>query len=268
MLRKNTAIFLLLNFLLLFVACKDNKSNQAMDIKENLVAKHNLQGIWLDDGGDDVAFRINGDSVFFPDSASAPAYFMVQKDSFIIVGSNIVKYHIVKQTPHLFVFVNQGGERIKLVKTDDDSYLDMFAPKKILSLNQNRVVKRDTILFCGTEKYHCYVQVNPTTYKVVKASFNDDGVEIDNVYYDNIVHLSVYNGNNKLFSSDFRKTAFSKEVPSDFLKQVVFSDISFNDADSEGIHFSAVLVIPETSISYIVELVLKYDGSMVKRIKK
>jgi hypothetical protein len=33
-------------------------------------------------------------------------------------------------------------------------------------------------------------------------------------------------------------------------------------------HFYAVLVIPETSISYIVELVVTYDGKIIKRIKK
>lgn len=164
--------------------------------------------------------------------------------------------------------MNQNGERVKLVKTDDESYLDLFAPKTFLAVNQNRIVKRDTVLYHGAEKYHCYVQVNPTTYKVVKSTFNDDGVEVGNVYYDNIVNLGVFNGARRLFSSDFRKQDFQKNIPSDILRQLVLSDITFNKANEEGMHFYAVLVIPETSISYIVELVVTYDGKIIKRIKK
>ena len=57
------------------------------------------------------------------------------------------------------------------------------------------MLKRDCVVFFNDEKYHCYIQINPTTYKVVKPSVNDDGVEVDNVYYDNIVNLTVFNGN-------------------------------------------------------------------------
>lgn len=269
MIRKQSVFFLLIGLVLFFVACGQRGNDRKAEvIQENLEAKKNLQGIWLDDDGDDVAFRIKGDSVFFPDSTSMPAYFRVEKDSFVVVGGNTVKYHIVKQTPHIFVFVNQNGERVKLVKTDDESYLDLFAPKTFLAVNQNRIVKRDTVLYHGAEKYHCYVQVNPTTYKVVKSTFNDDGVEVGNVYYDNIVNLGVFNGARRLFSSDFRKQNFQKNIPSDILRQLVLSDITFNQANEEGMHFYAVLVIPETSISYIVELVVTYDGKIIKRIKK
>ena len=127
MIRKQSVFFLLVGLVLFFVACGQRGNDRKEEVvQENLEAKKNLQGIWLDDDGDDVAFRIKGDSVFFPDSTSMPAYFRVEKDSFVVVGGNTVKYHIVKQTPHLFVFVNQNGERVKLVKTDDESYLDLL----------------------------------------------------------------------------------------------------------------------------------------------
>lgn len=267
MINRRIFILFIIGMILTAFSCKDKKE-KAVIPEENLAAKQGLQGIWLDDEGDDVAFRIKGDSVYFPDSTSASSYFAVVGDSFVIKGVNTVKYHIVKQTPHLFVFVNQNGERVKLVKTNDASYLDLFVPKKVLTLNQNKLVKRDTVLFHDNEKYHCYVQVNPTTYKVIKASYNDDGVEVGNVYYDNIVNLGVYNASRKLFSKDFAKSDFKKEVPSEILRQAVFSDITFGSADNEGIHFSATLAIPETSISYLVEIVVKYDGKIIKRIRK
>ena len=257
--------FILGFFLVLGCNSRNNKTSEAA---EDLVAKKNLQGIWLDDEDEDVVFRIKGDTVYYRDSTSMPDYFRHEKDSFIIVGGNTISYHIVKQTPHLFIFVNQNGEKVKLCKTSDKSYLDMFAAKTVLTINQNKVVKRDTVFFNNNDKYHCYVQVNPTTYKVAKSSCNEDGVEVDNVYYDNIVNLNVYKGANKLYSSDMRKECFKNEVPSQFLRQAVFSDMTFDKADSEGIHFFAVLAIPETSISYYVETVVTYDGKVFFRIKK
>lgn len=259
--------FLCLGITLAIIACGSN-DNKHGKVVEDIAAKKNLQGIWLDSDDDDVAFRVNGDSVYFPDSTSAPAYFRIERDSFILIGGSTAKYHIVKQTPHIFVFVNQNGEHVKLTKTDDSSYLDLFAPKTIQHVNQNRVVKRDTVYFYGENKYHCYVQINPTTYKVAKATYNDDGVEVDNIYYDNIINLSVYNGANKLFSSDLRKEAFKDEVPAQFINQAVLSDMTFMNADNSGMHFFAILAIPETSISYMVEVVITYGGKIEKRIKK
>ena len=246
----------------------NSRTGKTSDVGEDLVAKKNMQGIWLDDEDEDVVFRIKGDTVYFPDSTSMPAYFRIENDSFIIVGGNTISYHIVKQTPHLFIFVNQNGEKVKLFKTSDKSYLDMFAVKTVLTINQNKVVKRDTVFFNNDEKYHCYVQVNPTTYKVAKSSCNEDGVEVDNVYYDNIVNLNVYRGASKVYSSDMHKEVFKNEVPSQFLRQAVFSDMTFDKADSEGMHFFAVLAIPETSISYYVETIVTYNGKVFYRIKK
>lgn len=267
MLRKIDMAFLCVGVFLSLLGCGSH-GDKHEKTEEDLTAKKYLQGIWLDDDDDDVAFRVKGDTVYFPDSTSAPAYFRIERDSFVLVGGNTVKYHIVKQTPHLFIFVNQNGEKVRLSKTSDTSYLDLFAPKTVLHVNQNKVVKRDTVYYHDDKKYHCYVQINPTTYKVAKAAYNDDGVEVDNIYYDNIINLSVYNGASKLFSSDIRKEAYSKEVPGQFLKQAVLSDMTFMNADNEGLHFFAVLAIPETSISYMVETIVTYNGQMKKRIKK
>lgn len=264
---KKTDVVLVFVAVLLMFGC-GTRGDKHEKPEEDLTAKKNLQGIWLDEDEDDVAFRVKGDTVYFPDSTSAPTYFRIERDTFILVGGNTVKYHIIKQSPHLFVFTNQNGERVKLSKTNDASYLDMFAPKTIQHVNQNRVVKRDTVYFCGDDKYHCYVQINPTTYKVAVTTCNDDGVEVDNVYYDNIINLSVYKGGTRLFSRDMRKEFYDKEVPGQFLRQAVLSDMTFIGTDNEGIHFFAVLAIPETYTSYMVETIVTYNGQIKKRIKK
>ncbi len=263
-----TYLFLpILAMSLTFGGCRKQGQKEEAAI-ENIAAKKNLQGIWLDENGEDVAFRIKGDSVYFPDSASAPSYFRVVSDTLVMEGqNNVTKYAIVKQTPHIFVFVNTSGERIKLVKTEDSSFMDMFLEKQPIALNQNRLVKRDTIVYHDNEKYHCYVQINPTSYKVAKTTYNDDGVAVDNIYYDNIIHLSIFNGNDKLFSRDFRKSDFGKYIEASALQQSVFSDLTLNGIDGGGFHYFATMAIPDSSSSYMVELTIGFDGKLAMRIK-
>ena len=165
--------------------------------------------------------------------------------------------------------MNQNGEQVKVVKSDDSSYLQMFSEKKaVIALNQNRLLKRDTVLSFNNERYHSYVQVNPTSYKVLKASFNDDGVEVDNVYYDNILHLSVFNGSRKVFSSNIVKSEFADYVPAGVLDQTIFSDLTFAGIDKEGLRYNAILVIPDSQTSYVVEFIVAFNGKVMKRIRK
>ena len=164
---------------------------------------------------------------------------------------------------------NIFGEQVKVVKSDDSSYLQMFSEKKaVVALNQNRLLKRDTVLSFNNERYHSYVQVNPTSYKVLKASFNDDGVEVDNVYYDNILHLSVFNGSRKVFSSNILKSEFADYVPAGVLNQTIFSDLTFSGIDKEGLHYNAILVIPDSQTNYVVEFIVAFNGKVVKRVRK
>ena len=113
-----------------------NRHDKPAQPTEDLTAKKNLQGIWLDEDGEDVAFRVKGDSVYFPDSTSVPTYFRIEDNSFVLIGGKTTKYTIVKQTPNVFVFRNQSGERVKLYKTNDASYMDAFVPKTVLDINQ------------------------------------------------------------------------------------------------------------------------------------
>ena len=259
-----------LNILLLgclvvgLVGCNHKSDKQsAVGLEEDVAAKKMLQGIWLnDDDADDVAFRVKGDTIYYPDSTSQPVYFYIAGDTLVMKGANVAKYPIVKQAAHIFQFKVQNGDIIKLVKTNDQSYMRQFLHEHPVALNQNTLVKRDTVVSDGSEKYHLYVQVNPTTYKVYKSSYNDDGVEVDNVYYDNIVNVNIFHGAHKIFGRDFRKEDFGKKVPTEFLKQAILSDIVFRKIDAEGIHYQVVLAMPDSGMSYQVELVVSFSGKM------
>ena len=186
-------------FLLIVVlsGCK-RQEPKTISIGEDRQAKKLLQGIWINEEDDDVAFRAKGDTIYYPDSTSQPVYFRIYGDTLELRGANSVKYQIVKQSAHLFQFKNQNGETVKLVKSDDPIDKIEFIGKRPVALNQNQLIKRDSILMYNGERYHTYIQVNPTTYKVVKPVYNDEGVEVDNVYYDNIIHISVFQGARQL----------------------------------------------------------------------
>ena len=95
---------------------------------------------------------------------------------------------------------------------------------------------------------------------------NDDGVEVDNVYYDNIVNVNIYRGASKIFGRDFRKEDFDGQVPHEFLKQAILSDIVLKKVDTDGLHYRVVLAMPDSSVSYQVEIIISLEGKMT--IKK
>lgn len=260
-----------LNILLLsvfvFCGCADRNTDNSKP-EEDKAAKQLLQGVWLNEDDEEVAFRAKGDTIYYPDMTSLPVYFSIIDDTLFLQGTNVAKYPIVKQAEHIFQFQNQNGEVVHLVKTADKSYLSLFIKNAHTAvLNQNQVIKSDTIVNYGQERYHCYVQINPTTYKVVKTAYNDEGVEVENVYFDNIIHLAVYSGQNKFFSKDFRKSDFCKLVPGRFLSQAILNDMEFSSIDGNGIHYDAIINIPDSPSSYLVEIIVGYQGTLKMVIK-
>jgi hypothetical protein len=259
------SIIIILGLLILF-GCR-NKDSVKVSQQEDKVAEQMLQGIWVNEDEEDVAFRAKGDSIFYPDTVSQPVKFKIINDTLILEGSNTVKYAIVKQAPHIFQFKNQNGDIIKLTKSENASDALMFSNKAPQALNQNVLIKRDTIVNHANNRYHCYVQINPTTYKVYKSTYNDEGVEVDNIYYDNIIHISIFNGANKLFSRDFHKQDFSHKVPDEFLSQSILSDMVFDKIDNKGIYYNAQLCIPDNPSSYVVSVFIDYQGKLSMVVK-
>ncbi|MGI6231421.1 MAG: DUF4738 domain-containing protein [Prevotella sp.] len=257
-------IFLTLS---LFISACGSKDKAKPVIEEDRTAKQTLQGVWVNQDEQYVAFKAKGDTIYYPDSTSMPAYFQIIQDTLVLHGSNVMKYPIKKLTHNLFIFINPNGDEVRLVNSHDADDAALFDHKTVTPLNQNQLIKRDTVVTVGSERYHCYVQVNPTTYKVFKATYNDEGVEVDNIYYDNIVNLNVYHGASKLFSGDFRKKQFAKIVPPDFLEQSVLSDLVFDKANADGISYVAVLVIPDSPSSFQVRITVQPNGKLTMKAK-
>ena len=196
------------------VACNQNNPSILPEDKE---AKALLQGVWVDEESGDVSFKVNGDTIYFSDATSMPAYFRIYEDS-LYLGSG-TSYGIVKQTEHLFWFNNQNGDLLKLEKSDgtDEGVGNEHIAPSILT----HQVKIDSVVSYNRNRYHWYIAINPTKYKVAKRSYNEDGLEVENVYYDNIMHVSVFLGANKIFSSDFHKQQYKGLVPDAFLDEAI-----------------------------------------------
>lgn len=256
-----TLLFGLVSLVFLLGSCRDGKNTNTQKIEqEDLQAKKLLQGIWINQDEGSVVFKVHGDTIYYPDSASVPVYFKIVADSLVLQGSSETKYAINKQSAHLFIFKNQYGDEVRLVKSNDPDDKYAFIHSKPVVLNQNNLIKRDTVIIYNKERYHLYVQVNPTTYKIIKNTYTDEGVEVGNIYYDNIIHLSVFNGAKRLFSRDFHKQDFKNYIPKTYFSQCILSDIIYDSISDEGVVFKANLPIPDTTTSYIINIYISFAG--------
>lgn len=245
-------------FGVLAVGCTQQKTPVA-DRQESSEAKRLLQGVWLDADTETAVFQMKGDSVYYPDSTSMTAYFKVIDDTLYLGAA---AYHIEKHTDHLLWFKDASGETVKYVKSDDASLDEVFerSTPQILSLSE--VQKRDTVVFYNGERYHLYVAVNPTKYKVARQTVNEDGLTVENVYYDNIIHLSIFRGATQIFSRDFRKQLYEKRVPDQVLKQAILNNMEIDKVDAEGFHLRASVCIPDEASCYMVGHTVSFNGQL------
>lgn len=249
--------------LALFVGC-GQKQSRVEEQTESLQAKALLQGVWMDEETEAIAFQMKGDSVYYADSTSMPARFRVVADT-LYIGSS-VRYHIEKHTAHVLWFKNQSGEMAKFVKadtTDVSTHLEQNKPQ-ILTLTE--VLKRDTVVFHEGKRYHVYIAINPTKYKVVRQTVNEDGLNVENVYYDNIIHVSIFRDAAQIFSRDFKKQAYEKHVPQEYLQQAILNDMQYSKTDGDGFHFNVSLCIPDEASCYMIDQAISYKGEVSTKL--
>ena len=92
---KYVAISLIAIFLM---ACTGNKNSYfSEEEKEDSNAKEMLQGIWLDDETESPLMRVEGDTIFYADSQSAPIAFKIIRDTLYTYGNDTTYYKIDKK---------------------------------------------------------------------------------------------------------------------------------------------------------------------------
>lgn len=248
--------------LLVLAACKHQQEPVAIateEEQEDVEAKALLQGIWQEATTEEVVFRAEGDTIYYPDPSNLPAAFRIVGDS-LEVGTH--RYPIIKQTEHLLWFRNQSGETMKLVKSDEADDTLAFNSTQPAVLTPKEVLKSDSVVNYGGQRYHWYTAVNPTRYRVTKTNYNSEGVAVENIYFDNIIHISLYQGARCLFSRDFRKSTYEAQVPPSFLGQAILGNMQYSHTDSHGVHFNATLCIPDEPSCYLVDTAIGFDGQL------
>ena len=236
-------------------------------IEPNSEAMRRLEGIWVDGETDAVLFQVRGDSIFYPDITSLPARFLIFDDTLLILGANNIRYPIRKQGDNIFDYVNLQGDVVHLRRSDDDNDSLFFNKESMAPIVMGELVKRDTVVFAPSgRRLHLYIDINPTTRKVFKTSYTDEGMAVQNVYYDNIIHISVYDGREKLFSRDIEKHSFEDIIPKEFIGGAILSNMAFGKTNNSTTRFIATVSEPEGTRSYVVMLNIGLDGSMTAEL--
>ena len=259
-------LFLAGALVMLCVACgSKGQSNGAANAEEDTEAKAMLQGVWQDEETEEVSFWAKGDTIFYPDSTSQPTPFAIIDGQLVLVSTD-AHYHIEKQTENVFWFRNQSGDVIHLVKSNEPLPDEFVRGEQEHVMTYTEVVKLDSVVVYDNNRYHWYIQINPTKYKVHTSAYNDDGLEVQNVYYDNIMHVSLFRGATKLFSRDFRKRDYAGKVPAQFLDQSVLSNMEYAGVDAVGFHFVATICIPDGASCYKAENIVSFDGRLTIKL--
>lgn len=244
-------------------ACSGNKNLYfSKQGKEDANAKELLLGIWLDDETESPLMRVEGDTIYYADAQSAPIAFKIIRDTLYTYGNDTTYYKIDKQAEHIFWFHSITDNIIKLHKSEDLNDSLSFVRQELVIPTYTEVTRRDSVVIYNGTRYRAYVYINPSKMKVIKTTYSEDGISMDNVYYDNVMHICVYEGKKSLFASDITKQMFDQIVPEDFLTQAILSDTKFVKVDRNGFHYQAVLAIPESLIYSIADMEVSFEGNL------
>ena len=251
--------------LLIFSACRD-RSADYQKTHEDKQAKEMLQGLWINGDSGDPAVLVKGDSIFYPDSASMPVRFWVYQDTLYLQGQNVNGYKIDKQAPHVLKFINQNGEEVKLVKSTDKALYPSFG-YHVYAMNTFDEQTQDTTIRTDLGYFESKIHVQTTSDKVIKSTYNGDGVEVDNMYLDNVASLRLFNHGTPVFAHDFRKQEFQSLIPKSFLSGSILRKMYFTHADAKALYYYVIIGIPDAATTYVIELRVTPDGRMSKKLK-
>lgn len=255
---------ILLGSICVLLSCKPKNEDKPITqsgVVEDKEAKANLQGIWVDDEGECVQFRAVGDSIYYPEQESQPLYFKIVDNRLIILGVDTISYHIDRLDNDAFWFRSITDEIIKLHRSQ--YALDSLEFNNVLRQPvalYDEVVKKDSVVVYDGHRYRGYVYINPSTMKVQKTSYNENGMKIERAFYDNVIHICVYEGKKSLYARDFVKKDFSSVVDTEFLNSAVLSDMNFIGAEKDGFWYEVSLCIPDEASCYQLYIQISYDG--------
>lgn len=250
--------------LIVLLASCGSAGNERSSAKEDLAAKELLQGIWLDEETNMLLMRISGDTIYYADPQNVPVYFKVIRDTIYVHGNTSIAYKIDRQTEYSFWFHSLSDEIVKMYKSENPEDTLAFSMQEVQVIpTTSEVVKKDSIVMYRGTRYRGYTYINPSKMKVIKTAYSDEGISVDNVYYDNVIHICVYEGKKLLYGKDITKKMFANVFPEEQLNQSILADMNFMGVDDKGYHYEATLRIPESSVYHVANLTIDRDKNLI-----
>lgn len=254
--------FIILAGCVLLNACSSPSQQKDKLEKENLEAKSLLQGVWIDDMTEAPLLRIKGDTIHYINEAVAPKKFKIIGDSLKTYGQQVSSYHIKKQGEHIFWIESAIGDILQLSKADNA--VDSLLPIPFVQSQERskEVVQKDLVVYYNNTRYRGYVYINPTGIKVIQPGITEEGLEVENVFYDNIIHICVYEGKNRLFGRDMKKADFEPLLPEVYYQRSILADMDFIGVNEKGYQYQANLCIPNSASCYLINISITKNGDI------
>ncbi|MGL4853079.1 MAG: DUF4738 domain-containing protein [Phocaeicola sp.] len=240
-------------------SCVSNKESKVeVQHQENMEAKMLFQGVWKDQNTNQILFQVKGDSIYYLESSLSPVSFKILGDSLVMQGFQKTSYRINQQTDYSFSFSSSLGEQISLRKSEEFEEIATVHPSSLPTYLE-KTQKDHVIVYKGT-RYRGYSYINPSTLKVFRSELTEEGLEVERIFYDNVIHICVYDGKKRLLGKDITKQLFESLVPADFLEGAILSDMDFVAVDEKGYHYHALVCVPDLVICYQILISISYSG--------
>ena len=206
----------------LMSSCSGQPQKKEEMEKEDLIAKEWLQGTWIDDMTETPLFTAKGDTIYYIDEPAVPVAFKIIEDTLKTYGRKVSNYHIKKQGKSFIWIQSFMGDILQLSKAEN-SQDSLWIPRQTPKEKTNNVISKDNVVHYNNQRLRGYVYINPTNIKVHQPEITEEGLEIENIYYDNIIHICVYEGKNKLFGRDMKKQDFDSLIPAEYYQRAIIS---------------------------------------------
>ena len=249
---------------------KDGVQKSAELQLENVEAKRLLLGVWINDDSNVPLLFVKGDSLRFIGQSDDPIEFKIYKDSLYTYGYDVMTYKIDRQSEYDFWFHSLSDRIVKLYRSEnleDSLYFKEDSQREPMPI-YTEVVQKDSVVFFDNRRFRGYVYINPSSYKINKPTYSDEGIRLDEVFYDNVIHICVYEGSKSLFARDMYKTDFKSFLTDSFYEQSVLVDMSFTGVDAAGFHFTARVGVPESFIHNLIGVTISFNGDMQMELKE
>ena len=245
----------------LMSSCSGQPQKKEEMEKEDLIAKEWLQGTWIDDMTETPLFTAKGDTIYYIDEPAVPVAFKIIEDTLKTYGRKVSNYHIKKQGKSFIWIQSFMGDILQLSKAEN-SQDSLWIPRQTPKEKTDNVISKDNVVHYNNQRFRGYVYINPTNIKVHQPEITEEGLEIENIYYDNIIHICVYEGKNKLFGRDMKKQDFESLIPAEYYQRAILSDMEFGGVNAKGYQYQATLCIPNSASCYLVNISITKDGDI------